>query len=312
MQSAAPFARIGTRGSTLALYQANLVRNLLAQAHGVEPDRIEIVVITTTGDRLTDRPLSEAGGKGLFTKEIEQALIENRVDLGVHSAKDMPTLLPDGLTVGAVLEREDVRDAFVSLRWPSLDALPEGALFGTSSIRRGAQMLRFRPDLQIVPFRGNVGTRLRKLADGVAEGTLLAVAGLKRLESADRITAVLDPHQFPPAPAQGAIMIEIRSIDVAAARLVAPLDHRPTAIAVAAERAMLATVEGSCRTPIGVLTEESGDALRMTGQLLSPDGKSSFRATEEGPADRPAELGDRLGRDLLALAGPGFLAKWGM
>lgn len=296
----------------LALYQANLVKTLLAQAHRIEPHRIEIVTITTTGDRLTDRPLSEAGGKGLFTREIETALMDGSVDLGVHSAKDMATVLPEGLAIGAVLEREDVRDAFVSLSWNTLEGLPEGALLGTSSIRRGAQMLRKRPDLKVVPFRGNVDTRLRKLSEGVADGTLLAVAGLKRLGREDRITAMLDPQTFPPAPAQGAIAIEIRATDSRARALVAPLNHAETATAISAERAMLGAVEGSCRTPVGVYTRSLGGQLRLAGQILSPDGAVSFEGVETGPADRAADIGAALGRQLLSLAGPGFLQRWGM
>ncbi len=199
----------------LALAQAHLTRRLLAEAHGVEEDRIEVRVIATSGDKLAEMPLSEAGGKGLFSKEIEDALEADEIDLGVHSSKDMATALPEGLVLAAFLEREDVRDAFVSLRYATLDDLPQGAKFGTSSIRRAAQMLRARPDLEIVPFRGNVGTRLDKLEAGVADATLLAVAGLNRLGQVDKITSYLDPRVFLPAPAQGAIGIEIREADTA-------------------------------------------------------------------------------------------------
>src|SRR5690606_5118073 len=193
--------------------QALLVRRLLAEAHEVPEDEIAIEAIATSGDRLKEAPLSEVGGKGLFSKEIEAALLDGTIDIGVHSSKDMATTLPDGLILPVFLEREDIRDAFVSLSAATIDALPQGVRFGTSSIRRAAQVRRHRPDLEIVPFRGNVDTRLKKLADGVAAATLLAVAGLNRLGRADRITAFLDPHRFPPAPAQGAIGIECRADD---------------------------------------------------------------------------------------------------
>lgn len=310
MQSRAPLLRIGTRGSALALAQANMVRDALVRQHGLAPTDVEIVTFTTTGDRLTDRPLSEAGGKGLFSKEIEEALLAGAVDVGVHSSKDMATTLPAGLELAVFLEREDIRDAFVSLRYADLDALPRGARFGTSSIRRAAQMLRHRPDLQIVPFRGNVGTRLRKLGDGVAEATLLAVAGLKRLGEAGRITAMLDPRVFMPAPAQGAVGLEIRAADARVRALVGPLDHVETSIAVRAERAMLKVLDGSCRTPIGAFSERDGDRLRLSGEILSPDGREAFSASAEGSADTPEALGARVGRELLERAGPAFVARF--
>lgn len=309
MQSA-PFLRIGTRGSNLALAQARLVQGLLAEAHGVERERIEIRTITTSGDRLTDRPLSEAGGKGLFSKEIEAALEAGEVDLGVHSSKDMASELPEGLVLSAFLEREDIRDAFVSLEHASLNDMPQGARLGTSSIRRAAQMLRARPDLEIVPFRGNVDTRLKKLADGVADATLLATAGLNRLGKQDRITAHLDPRQFLPAPAQGAIGIEIRSDDARTAGLVAVLDHPPTATAIAAERGLLKTLDGSCRTPIGAFTELNGLSCRLTAEILSPDGQEFHRASIEGPSRDAALLGSQLGARLLEAAGPDFQRRF--
>ncbi|HEY0918862.1 hydroxymethylbilane synthase [Devosia sp.] len=311
MQSRAPFIRIGTRGSALALAQANLVRQRLAAMHGVSEDDIAVRVITTSGDRLTDRPLAEAGGKGLFSKEIEAALLAGEVDLGVHSSKDIATTLPDGLRLAAFLEREDVRDAFVSLTAATLDDLPAGARFGTSSIRRGAQMKRARPDLEIVPFRGNVGTRLEKLQRGVADATQLAVAGLRRLGQADRITSVLDPRRFPPAPAQGAIGLELRAADERTAGLVAGLDHPATSTAVIAERALLAVLNGSCRTPIGVFTELNETSCTMHAQVLSPDGSQSFEATLSGGRGEAASIGAELGRHLLALAGPKFVARFG-
>ena len=305
MQST-PFLRIGTRGSMLALAQAHLTRRLLAAAHQVSEDRIEIKVISTSGDRITDRPLSEVGGKGLFSKEIEAALVSGEVDLGVHSSKDIASHLPDGLVLAAFLEREDVRDAFVSLKYRSLDALPQGAKLGSSSIRRAAQMLRARPDLEVVPFRGNVDTRLSKLEAGVADATLLAAAGLNRLGKSDRITALLDPRQFLPAPAQGAIGIEIRADDTRSRDLVAVLNHAPTATAIAAERGLLGTLDGSCRTPIGAFTEWNGASVSLVAEILSPDGREWYRDSETGPATDAAAIGARLGKKLLADAGPDF------
>jgi hydroxymethylbilane synthase len=309
MQSA-PFLTIGTRGSLLALWQAHEVQRLLAEAHGVAVDDIAIRSFTTTGDRLTDRPLSEAGGKGLFSKEIEAALAAGEIDLGVHSSKDMASVLPDGLVLAAFLERDDIRDAFVSLKYASLDALPQGARLGSSSIRRAAQMLRARPDLDIVPFRGNVGTRLQKLGDGVADATLLAAAGLNRLGQADKITAYLDPRTFLPAPAQGAICVEIRADDARTAGLVAPLDHAPTSTTIAAERSLLRTLDGSCRTPIGAFTELNDLSCSLTAEILSPDGSEYYRDTLSGRPDEALQIGAELGRRLLAAAGPDFARQF--
>lgn len=311
MQSTTPLLRIGTRGSALALVQANLVRDRLAAAHGVGADRLEIVTISTSGDRITDRPLSEVGGKGLFTKEIEEALYDGRIDLAVHSGKDLATTTPSGLALVAHLEREDVRDAFVSLHAPSFAALPAGARLGTSSIRRAAQMLRARPDLVIVPFRGNVGTRLDKLAAGIADATILAVAGLNRLGMLHKATQLLDPLVFPPAPAQGAIMVETRADDTRTRDLVAVLDHEPTAIAVRAERAMLAVLDGSCRTPIGVFSQFEAGLLELNGELLSPDGREVVAAAASGRPATPEAVGDELGRRLLEIAGPDIARRFG-
>ena len=302
-----PFLRIGSRGSVLALYQARLVRRLLAEIHGVPEAAIEILTITTTGDRLTEAPLSEVGGKGLFSKEIEAALADGEIDLGVHSSKDMATTLPDGLVMAAFLEREDPRDAFVSLIAKSLDELPQGAKLGSSSLRRAAQMLRHRPDLEIVPFRGNVDTRLRKLADGVADATLLAAAGLNRLGRAHEITAHLDLERFPPAPAQGAIGIEIRDGDTRTAELIAPLDHAPTSLAVRAERALLGALDGSCRTAIGALSRIEGTKLALKGEILSPDGRIVIDGDHSGSTDNPEAVGHELGQMLRDKAGSDFL-----
>ena len=308
MQSA-PFLRIGTRGSPLALAQAHLVRRLLAGHHGVPEAHIRVEIITTSGDRLPEAPLSDVGGKGLFSREIEAALLAGIIDIGVHSSKDLATVLPDGLFLPAFLEREDIRDAFVSLVAKSIDDLPGGARVGSSSIRRAAQVRRKRPDLRIVPFRGNVDTRLRKLAQGVAEATLLAVAGLKRLGRDAEIAAYLDPREFPPAPAQGAIGIEARTGDERIAAIVAALDHAPTAIAVTAERALLRELDGSCRTAIGVVTELGADSITLRGEILAPDGAHWVEHALSGrPADAEA-VGAELGRTLRALAGPGLLAQ---
>jgi hydroxymethylbilane synthase len=309
MQSA-PFLRIGTRGSLLALYQAHLVQRLLAEAHGVPTATIEIITISTSGDRLTDRPLSEAGGKGLFSKEIEAALMAGAIDIGVHSSKDMASELPPGLVLAAFLEREDVRDAFVSLAYPTLADLPQGARLGSSSIRRAAQMRRARPDLSIVPFRGNVDTRLAKLEAGVADATLLAAAGLHRLEKANRVSSYLDPAVFLPAPAQGAIGLEIRGDDARTGGFIAPLNHGPTAMAIAAERALLATLDGSCRTPIGAFTELNEVSCTLSAEILSPSGETWFRDSISGPRDAAARLGADLGERLKEAAGPAFLAAF--
>lgn len=294
----------------MALTQARLVRRLLCEIHGVAEDDIVIEVISTGGDRsqASNASLVEIGGKGLFTKEIDEAMLSGRVDIGVHSSKDVATRLPEGIELIAFLEREDVRDAFMSVTVQGIDYLPERAKFGTSSIRRAAQVLRQRPDLQIVPFRGNVGTRLQKLLDGVADGTMLAVAGLNRLGEGHRATALLDPQVFMPAPAQGAIGIAVRSDDARSAGLVAPLNHAPTFRTITAERAMLAVLDGSCRTPVGALSRLSGNALSLSGQILSLDGKTAFDSVAEG--EDPVALGRQVGEDLIAQAGTEWLAQW--
>ena len=301
-----PFLRIGSRGSPLALVQARLVQRLLSEAHGVPLEAIEIRTIATSGDKLTDAPLSQVGGKGLFSKEIEAALEADEIDLGVHSSKDMATSLPDGLVLAAFLPREDIRDAFVSLSVKSLDELPRGAKLGSSSLRRSSQMLRARPDLTIVPFRGNVDTRLRKLREGVADATLLAVAGLNRLGRQAEITAYLDPERFPPAPAQGAIGIETRTDDARTAGLIAPLNHAPTATAVHAERALLAALDGSCRTAIGCVSHLADHTLTLKGQILSPDGRTVIEGRHTGPATAPEIIGHELGQILRDKAGSDF------
>jgi hydroxymethylbilane synthase len=298
--------RIGTRGSPLALAQARQVAARLGAAHGLAPEQCELVIIKTTGDKITDRPLIEAGGKGLFTKELEEALFAGDIDLAVHSMKDMPAVLPQGLAISAILEREDPRDAFVSLKYASLDAMPAGAVIGTSSPRRQAQVLRARPDLHVVGFRGNVETRLRKLEEGVADATFLACAGLNRLGLSQHITAAMPTDVMLPAVAQGAIGIEIRSDDEATARLIAPLNDAATALCVTAERAYLAQLEGSCRTPIAGLAELDGNALRVRGEILTPNGVHAYVATHTGSAQEAMRLGEAVAAELLHQAGPDF------
>jgi hydroxymethylbilane synthase len=298
--------RIGSRGSPLALVQAHLVARLLAVAHRVHEHAIEVRVIRTTGDAIQDRPLSEAGGKGLFTKEIEQALLDGAIDLAVHSAKDMVTVLPDGLALTACLPREDVRDAFVSPIAKSLAALPRGATLGTASLRRQAQALRLRPDLAVVPMRGNVGTRLDKISRGEADATILAVAGLNRLNLPDAATAVLSTDQFLPAVGQGAIAIETRGGDDATRALVAPINDSATLSAVTAERSFLAVLDGSCRTPIAGYASIAGDVLSFRGLIAKPDGSEAYETSRGGAVADAIALGADAGRELKARAGPGF------
>ena len=292
--------RIGTRGSPLALWQAHETRRALMAVCGLGEDAFEISVIKTSGDRIQDRPLSEVGGKGLFTKEIDEALLTREIEIAVHSMKDLPTMLPAGIAVGAVLPRHDVRDAFVSLKHATLASLPKGATLGTSSLRRQAQVRHMRPDLNVVGFRGNVETRLRKLADGVAEATLLACAGLDRLGMSDRITARIETGEMLPAVAQGAIAVVAQADDVASMARLAAIDHAASRITVAAERAFLAVLDGSCRTPIAGLATLTGDQLTLRGQVLSPDGSRVLDCVHEGPAVQAVAIGERAGRDLLA------------
>lgn len=300
--------RIGTRGSPLALIQAETVGAALLRAY---PDvALDYRVVRTSGDRILDRPLAEVGGKGLFTKEIEQALLDDEIDLAVHSMKDVETFLADGLCIAAMLPREDPRDVLLSAGGERLGALPQGARIGTSSIRRQAQLLHRRPDLRVVPFRGNVQTRLKKLQAGEAEATLLAAAGLKRLARLDLATEVLDADAMLPAAGQGAIGIEARVSDTAVTAMLARIDHRATHLCVSAERAMLAALDGSCRTPIGALAEldETGRSLRLRGLVARPDGSELHRRERSATAtDGPAMAAD-LGAELRGLMAPGFFA----
>jgi len=304
--SSAHLLRIGTRGSPLALAQAHTVRERLAAAHGCAPDDIAIHVIKVTGDHILDRPLSEAGGKGLFTKEIEEALLANVIDIAVHSSKDMPTLLPDGLEMAAYLEREDVRDVLISRKAAAIADLPPGALVGSASLRRQALVKRLRPDLRVETFRGNVQTRLRKLGEGEADATLLALAGLKRLGLEHEATAILPLDDFPPAIGQGAIGIEARTADTRTLDLLAPIADRDTRIALDTERAFLAALDGSCRTPIAGLATVDGDVLSFRGMILRTDGSEMFETSRRGAIADAARLGDDAGRELKARGGPDF------
>ncbi len=295
--------RIGTRGSPLALAQAHETRNRLVAAHGLSPEDLEIVVITTTGDRIRDRPLAEIGGKGLFTKEIEEALFAKDIDFAVHSMKDMPAVVPAGLAFAATLPREDARDALISLTAKSLAALPQGAKLGSSSVRRTAQALRVRPDLEAVQFRGNVETRLRKLADGVADATFLAVAGLNRLGLAHHIAAIIPMEQMLPAIAQGAIGIEMRHDDQRSGELLAAINHGDSATAVACERAFLAALDGSCRTPIAGHAHLINGQLHFRGETLALDGKQVFTAERTGSPGDAVRLGEDAAAEVKAKGG---------
>ncbi|MGE0852309.1 MAG: hydroxymethylbilane synthase [Hyphomicrobiaceae bacterium] len=301
--------RIGTRGSPLALAQAHEVRERLEAAHGRGRLCFEICPIKTSGDRIQDRPLADAGGKGLFTKEIEEALLAGEIDVAVHSMKDMPTELPTGLAITCYLPREDVRDAFLSAKAPSLEALPAGAVVATSSLRRRAQVRRLRPDLAVVPIRGNVDTRLRKLAEGVADATLLACAGLKRAGLADRITSPIPTEEILPAVAQGAIGVESRADDLDVAQLLAPINDQATALVVTMERAFLAGLDGSCRTPIAGLAELAGNRLTFRGMILTPDGTQCHITAREGRPEEAIRLAEDAAAELLRRAGPEFFRE---
>ena len=299
---------IGTRGSPLALAQAHEVQGKLATIHGLAADDLPIVVIKTSGDIIQDRPLSEVGGKGLFTKEIELALLNRDIDVAVHSMKDLETAMPEGLALAAVLEREDVRDAFISRKYATLADMPAGAVIGTSSLRRRAQVRHIRPDLKVVEFRGNVQTRLRKLDDGIADATFLACAGLRRLGLNDLIKAPIAPDQMLPAVAQGALALQIRADDAATRDQLALLDHQPTALCTTVERTFLAKMDGSCRTPIAGLANLDGPELVFHGQILRPDGSECLTASRTGEVARAIELAVSAAEELLEKAGPDFLS----
>jgi hydroxymethylbilane synthase len=282
---------------------------LLINAHHLGEEAIALSAITTSGDRIHDKPLRDFGGKGLFTKEIDEALLGGAVDLAVHSIKDLPTELPPGIAIAAVLPRGDVRDAFISAKGESLAALPPGAVVGTASLRRQAQLKRLRPDLETIDLRGNVETRLAKLERGMADATLLALAGLKRLGLADHVTSVLATDEMLPAVGQGAIGIACRSNDAETRDLLQALNHDSTAAAVTCERAFLGELDGSCRTPIAGLAEIAGGALRFRGLVLNPEGTEWHEIERRGLPSDAASIGAEAGRELLALAGPNFLAS---
>ncbi|MEM9781220.1 MAG: hydroxymethylbilane synthase [Pseudomonadota bacterium] len=305
--------RIGTRGSPLALAQAHETRDRLMAAHGLAEDAFRIVTIRTTGDAVQDRALSAIGGKGLFTLEIEEALLhgrdparENGIDIAVHSMKVMPTMLPEGLVLAAYLPRADVRDAFISPRHDGIAALPQGAVVGTSSLRRRAQLLYRRPDIKVVEFRGTVQTRLRKLGDGVAEATFLACAGLSRLGMEDEIRTAIEPEEMLPAVAQGAIGIEARGGDDAVLALLEPINDAATARRLAAERAFLAGLDGSCRTPIGGLAILQDETLWLRGEIVRPDGSARHATDRRGPVSDAAAMGTDAAAELRRRGGDGF------
>jgi hydroxymethylbilane synthase len=306
---APPLLRIGTRGSKLALVQAGLVRDALAVAvpELATSGAIEIVIIKTTGDAIQDRPLSEAGGKGLFVKEIEEALLANRIDAAVHSMKDMPTAQPTGLAISAFLPREDVRDVLIAGDVTRIADLKKGAVIGSAALRRKAQLLHLRPDLQIVNFRGNVDTRLAKQASGVVDATLLAMAGLKRL-GLGHVGAPISEDEMLPAVGQGAVCVECRGDDAKTRGWLAAIDHAPTATCVAAEHAMLAVLDGSCRTPIaGHATLGADGALHLRGMILKPDGSQVIATERRGAASDAEAMGRDAGHELKRRGGPGFL-----
>ena len=282
----------------MALAQARETKALLMAAHGLSDADVDIVVITTTGDRIRDRPLSEIGGKGLFTKELEEALFNRDIHLAVHSMKDMPAQLPGGLSIAAMLKREDPRDGFISPVAKSIADLAQGATVGSSSVRREAQLRRVRPDLKIIAFRGNVETRLRKLEDGVAQATILACAGLNRLGLADKITSAIAIEIMLPAVAQGAIGIETRTDDDTTRGLLAALDHAETSVAVTCERAFLAALDGSCRTPLAGLATLKDGRIQFLGQALTHDGVHSFATAADGLIADAERIGREAGEEV--------------
>jgi hydroxymethylbilane synthase len=302
--------RLGTRGSPLALAQAHEARARLCAAHGWPEDRVEIVVIATTGDAIQDRALSEAGGKGLFTKELDVALLAGGIHFAVHSAKDLPTALPDGVDLSGFLPREDVRDAFIARDGGTIADLPRAAVVGSASLRRQAQIRRLRPDLDVRLLRGNVQTRLRKVDAGEYHATILAMAGLKRLGLTERVTEHLALHDFLPAVGQGAIAITARRGDAATADALAPILDRDTGLALSCERAFLAVMDGSCRTPIAGHARVEGGHVLFRGQVLAVDGSESAETVTDGPDAIADRVGRAAGRDLLDRAPAHLLASF--
>jgi len=303
-----PWLKIGTRGSPLALAQAHETRRLLAAAHRMPEEQIAIVVLKTTGDMILDRALSEAGGKGLFTKELDIAQLKGEIDIAVHSSKDLPTLLPDGLEIAGFLPREDVRDVFISPRARSLRELPQGALVGTASLRRQALVKRIRPDLRVGLLRGNVQTRLAKLNSGECDATLLAMAGLKRLGLTDHATEILSEDDFLPAVGQGAIGITVRSDDHETRVRLGAILHPATGSALTLERAYLRVLDGSCRTPIAGLAKVEGQTITFRGLIMRVDGSEAYETRLSGSVEDAERLGMQAGQDLLARAPADILA----
>lgn len=298
--------KIGTRGSPLALVQAHETRRALMAAFDLPEAAFAVVVIKTTGDRVQDRPLKEIGGKGLFTKEIEEDLLSGAIDIAVHSMKDMPVHQPEGLLLDCYLPREDVRDGFVSPKVSRLSEMPSGGVVGTSSLRRQAQLLHLRPDLKVVEFRGNVQTRLRKLDEGIADCTFLAMAGLNRLGRSDVVSSAVEIDEMLPAVAQGAIGIERREGDNRAADMLAAIHHRETGQRLVAERAFLEALDGSCETPIAGLATMAGGKLTLRGEILRPDGSERLADIEIGPIAEGSIMGHALAKRLLSRASEDF------
>lgn len=300
--------KLATRKSKLALAQSQHVADVMMAQH--EGLKVELVTFDTTGDMIQHKNLSEIGGKGLFTKELEEALFAGDVDLAVHSLKDMPAELPDGLEIMCIPEREDPRDAFISEKFRSLSELPQGAVVGTSSTRRAAQVKLLRPDVSIVPFRGNVQTRLKKIKEGLADATFLAVAGLSRLGMSDVITQAMDIGEMVPSVGQGALAIEVKTDRSDMKALLAALHHQDDATCVAAERSFLKALDGSCRTPLAAYATLKGDVLTMDAMIASVDGVSVFRASRKGQRTDAELLGKDLAKQLRSEAGEEILAGW--
>lgn len=302
--------RLGTRGSPLALIQTDMVKAVLMDAFDdlKEPGALEVVVISTTGDQVADRPLADIGGKGLFCKEIEMALFDGRIDCGVHSMKDMPTWLPDGLVIAGMLPRADPRDVLISRKADSIKALPEGAVVGTASLRRQAQILAKRPDLNVINFRGSVGTRLKKLDEGQVDATMLARAGIDRLGLEDVPQSVLSPEEMLPAVGQGVVGVECRSDDNDLLTLFAQINHDPTSACVHAERAMLDVLDGSCHTPIGAYALLDGGQMHLRGLVARADGSECFETERLGSIGEAIDLGRNAGEELRARGGAELFA----
>jgi len=304
-----PILRIGTRGSPLALAQTYMVRDCLKAAHPElqAEGAVEVVAIQTTGDKVLNKALAEIGGKGLFTKELDEAMIAGEIDFAVHSMKDVPTVLPDVFDLPCILPREDERDVFISYKAQSIDDLAPGSVVGSASLRRQALILARRPDLKVEVFRGNVQTRLKKLKDGVVDATLLAKAGLNRMDMADVATSIIEPDVMLPAVAQGAVGVTCRSDDEKGKAYLAPLNCPETYTRVVAERALLRVLDGSCRTPIAALATLDGETLHLKGLIAKPNGSEVLHVERSGPAANAEAIGIEAGEDLKERAGPGFL-----